>query len=87
MSSSPGSNSQMAVYPEYLSGSTLVWSRHVAPSYAAIRAAAARHLERHAVGLPAAECARALAQFELWVDAAAAGKIGWHYYCARARNG
>lgn len=60
------------------------WSRHVAPSYAAIRAAAARHLERHPTGLPAAETARALAQFQLWVDAAEAGKIGWVYYAARA---
>jgi len=62
------------------------WSRHVAPSYAAIRAAAARHLERHAVDLPADDCGHALAQFQLWVDAAEAGKIGWHYYCARVRD-
>jgi sarcosine/dimethylglycine N-methyltransferase len=59
------------------------WSNHVAPSYAAIRAAAVRHLERHPVGLPAAEIERALAQFQLWVEAAEAGKIGWVYYAAR----
>ncbi len=63
------------------------WSRHVAPSYAAIGAAAARHLARHSTGLPAAETAHALAQFQLWVDAAEAGKIGWHYYAARAVGG
>jgi sarcosine/dimethylglycine N-methyltransferase len=63
------------------------WSRHVAPSYAAIRAGAVRHLERHPVDLPAAETARALAQFQLWVDAAEAGKIGWIYCAARARGG
>jgi sarcosine/dimethylglycine N-methyltransferase len=63
------------------------WSRHVAPSYAAIRAAAAGHLERHPVDLPPAETAHALAQFQLWVDAAEAGKIGWVYYAARARGG
>jgi sarcosine/dimethylglycine N-methyltransferase len=60
------------------------WSRHVAPSYAAIRAAAVRHLERHPVDLPAADTDHALAQFQLWVDAAEAGKIGWVTYAARA---
>jgi sarcosine/dimethylglycine N-methyltransferase len=59
------------------------WSPHVAPSYAAIRAAAVAHLERHPVGLPAVETDHALAQFQLWVEAAEAGKIGWHYYTAR----
>jgi len=60
------------------------WSRHVAPSYAAIRAAAVHHLERHPVDLPAADTDHALAQFQLWVDAAEAGKIGWVTYAARA---
>jgi len=63
------------------------WSHHVAPSYAAIRTAAAGHLERHRVDLPPAETAHALAQFQLWVDAAEAGKIGWVYYAARAGGG
>jgi len=63
------------------------WSRHVAPSYAAIRAAAVEHLERHPVALPPAETAHALDQFQLWVDAAEAGKIGWVYYTARAMGG
>jgi len=59
------------------------WSRHVAPSYAAIQAAAARHLAENPVDLPPAETDRALAQFRLWVEAAEAGKIGWAYYAAR----
>ena len=48
---------------------------------------AAGHLERHPVDLPPAETAHALAQFQLWVDAAEAGKIGWVYYAARAGGG
>ena len=60
------------------------WSEHVAPSYAAIRAGAVEHLARHPTDLPAAEADRALAQFQLWVEAAQAGKIGWVYYAARA---
>ena len=55
----------------------------MAPSYAAIRAAAARHLDRQPVDLPRAETDHALAQFQLWVEAAEAGKIGWVYYAAR----
>jgi sarcosine/dimethylglycine N-methyltransferase len=63
------------------------WSRHVAPSYAAIRAAAVAHLERHPADLPPAETAHALAQFQLWVEAAEAGKIGWVTYAARCGSG
>jgi sarcosine/dimethylglycine N-methyltransferase len=63
------------------------WSRHVAPSYAAIRAAAVAHLERHPADLPPAETALALAQFQLWVEAAEAGKIGWVTYAARCGTG
>lgn len=59
------------------------WSAYVAPSYAAIRAAGAEHLARNPPDLPPAEIQRALDQFQLWVDFAAAGKIGWVYYAAR----
>ncbi len=59
------------------------WSAHVAPSYAAIRSDAIDHLERNPVDLPPAEIDHALAQFQLWVEAGEAGKIGWVYYAAR----
>jgi len=44
-------------------------------------------LERHPADLPPAETAHALAQFQLWVEAAEAGKIGWVTYAARCGSG
>ncbi len=63
------------------------WSGHVATSYAAIKASGAAHLARNPPDLPQAEIARALAQFQLWIDFAEAGKIGWVYYAARLAGG
>ncbi len=61
------------------------WSAQVAPSYAAIKQAVEAHRADIPPEFPDAQVEAALAQFQLWVDFARAGKIGWFHF--RARKG
>ena len=59
------------------------WSAQVAPSYAAIMQAVEAHRAEIPSEFPVAQIDAALAQFQLWVDFAHAGKIGWLHFRAR----
>ena len=55
----------------------------MAPSYAAIKAAAEAERPAMPPAVPAAEIDEVLAAFQLWVDFARADKIGWLHGRAR----
>jgi sarcosine/dimethylglycine N-methyltransferase len=59
------------------------WSAQVAPSYAAIKQAVEAQRADISPDFSEARIDAALAQFQLWVDFARAGKIGWLHFRAR----